>query len=77
MTKTKACIPQPTTHKSIKHFQKCTPNYHNVCQIYTLTGKLCYQFCIEKTINCQKKIATKILDHRELAKEETQQRAKV
>jgi hypothetical protein len=32
---------------------------------------------IEKTINCQKKIATKILDHRELAKEETQQRAKV
>jgi hypothetical protein len=30
---------------------------------------------MQKTVNCQKKIATKILDHRELAKEETQQRA--
>ena len=58
-------------------FPKCIPDYHNVYQIYTLTGKLCYQFCIEKTINCQKKIATKILDHRKLAKEETRQRAKV
>jgi hypothetical protein len=59
-----------TFPKMYTKLSQCVPNLH-------IDRQAMLPVFIEKTINCQKKIATKILDHRELAKEETQQRAKV